>query len=495
MRLRGDDLRELQARAAAREAWARKNAFEDPNAFIEYAGKIEGGRRPVQSAVHREWQKLISDHSKVILWAPHYHGKTNQISRWRSVHDIGRNPNLRIALIGETNKLPKKILSGIKADIVDNERTKHIFPELRPAGRNQPQAKWSDDMITVDREDVALDPTIQCVGAYGQIVGSRLDRIYIDDLLSLKYTLTEYQREKMLEWLQTEVFSRLTKGGKIVFVGTAWHQQDSMHVLAKKKGWASRKYQATYLDDDGVEKSLAPELFSVEEIYERADLLGGAQHLAARRMLWNETRPDGGGMIQWSWIEKCLQRGRGRGFLTSWNGPSFSGVDISASLKGGGAEDCIFSLGLMPEGSRRILDIRGGQWRPDEFVGNLQAVDRMFDGEIRVESNGIQKKLAQLVGAITALPITEHHTGMNKHGEHSGIQAMGLEFKRGKWIVPCDEDLTPDDETAKFLQQLVDYAPDQHTGDYAMAGWIAREGARQYQPPGIRQIPVDMLRR
>lgn len=488
-------------RAAAREAYNRKNAALDVNAFIEYACIVEGGVRPVQARIHREWQRLVEENSKVVLWAPHYHGKTNQISRWNCLHSIGRNPNLRCALIGETEKLPKKILSGIKADITDNPRVRSVFPKLKPAGRGHPQAKWTDNMITVDRTDRSLDPTVQCIGAYGPIVGARLDRIYIDDLLCLKFTVTEYQREKMKEWLRTEVFSRITKGGKIIFVGTAWHESDIMHELVKRDKWAFRKYAATYIDEEtGEEKSLAPELFSLEEIYERANLLGGRDHPAARRMLWNETRADGGQWIKWDWIEKCLARGRGLlkngQFDLNWgSGPTYSGVDLGASTRGVGARDAIFSLGLMPEGSRRVLEIRSGQWNAPELVQNMSEVDALIRPNWYVENNGIQKKLIQLVESVTPLVLNQHHTGANKHDPHAGVQSMGLEFKKAKWIVPCDEEMLPNDETAAWLDELIHYSPTEHAGDRVMASWIAREAARKHVRAGVKPIKVDLLRR
>src|SRR5690606_2676888 len=42
---------------------------------------------------------------------------TNQITRWRVLWEIGKNPNIRVAIVSATEKLPKDVISGLRQDI------------------------------------------------------------------------------------------------------------------------------------------------------------------------------------------------------------------------------------------------------------------------------------------------------------------------------------------------------------------------------------------
>lgn len=469
-----------------------KDARSDPNAFIEFAGKIEGGGRAVQAQMHREWQQLCNENDNVVLWAPVYHGKSNQLSRWRVEWEIGNNPSLRVAIISETEKQPKKILGAIQSDILENERLRMVFPNLKPSkGRRK---VWREDAILVDRDDVLLDPTIQVLGAYGAILGSRLDLIILDDILDLLNTLTEHQRDKMFDWVSQEVLSRATHGARLWIIGTAWHELDIMHRFAKETDvFASKKYAATFFDHEGVEHPTCPELWTLDQIFKRAKVMGT---VAARRMLWNELRLPDGGRIKEEWIEQCLKRGRGLPMATYWNqSPAFTGVDLGATQKKTSNETVIFTAARLPEGSRRVLDVRAGKWTGPEIIRQLDDVHRRYDSRIYVETNGAQNFLLQFASHLTTLPLTGHHTGMNKHDQQWGVESIGMELEKNQWIIPCDQDLMPHPQMRKAIEGAVNYSPEVHASDHLMAWWICREGLRQGSAAGVRSFNVDLLRR
>lgn len=482
---------EKARRAMAVLAKKIRRAREDPNAFIEYAGRIEGGGLAKQAEMHREWQDMVSNNDHVVLWAPVYHGKSQQLSRWRVEWELGRNPSLRVCIISETEKQPKKILGAIQTDILENDRLHDVFPNLKPSsGRRK---IWRDDAIMLQRDDVLLDPTIQVVGAHGALLGSRLDLVVLDDILNQMNTLTDYQREKMFEWLTQTVFSRLTHGGRIWVIGTAWHDEDAMHRLSRSEAFVSKKYAATYFDSEGIEHPSCPELWTLEQIFDRAKTMG---RIAARRMLWNELRMPEGGRIREEWIEQCLIRGRGLPMARYWNQtPAYTGVDLGASLKKKSDLTVIFTAARLPDGSRRVLDIRSGRWTGPDIIRQLEDVHRRYDSKIFVETNGGQNFLLQFASHLTAMPVHGHHTGVNKHDTNWGIESVGVELEKGMWILPCTHDLEPNEEMAKAIEGAVNYTPEVHTSDHLMAWWICREGMRKDSAQGLGSYNLDLLRR
>ena len=477
--------------AMARYAKKIQTARRDPNAFIEFAGKIEGGGFAQQAEIHREWQALCSENDNVVLWAPVYHGKSNQLSRWRCEWEIGNDPNLRVAIISETEKQPKKILGAIAEDILSNERLKQCFPDLKPStGKRK---IWRDDAIMVDREDVMLDPTIQVLGAHGAILGSRLDLLILDDLLNQLNTLTEYQRDKMFEWLTQTVFSRLTHNARIWVIGTAWHEDDAMHRLAANEMFASKRYAATYFDESGVEIVSCPELWTLERLHSRAKTMGT---IAARRMLWNELSLPEGGRISREWIEQCLLRGRHLTLVRHWGkSPAYTGVDLGATTKKRSDKTVIFTAAKLPDGSRRVLDVRSGKWSGPEIIRQLEDVHTRYDSKVFVENNGGQNFLLQFASTLSAVPVQGHHTGMNKHDVEWGVESIGVELEKALWVLPCDAELVPPAEVMACIEGAVNYSPGGHTDDHLMAWWICREGMRRDAAAGLGSFSLDSLRR
>ena len=453
-------------------------AREDSGAFVELIGRQEGDRPIRMGEVHREWQRLLDVHSRMVIFAPVGHGKSSQITRWRLLYEMGRNPNLRIGVISVSKSgVPTKFLSAIKGDIETNKRLRLVFPKLRPS--TGAQRMWGERGIIVEREDNVPDPTIQMFGLYGKILGSRLDLVVIDDICNLENTISEPSREKMWEWVSGEVLSRLPrKGGRVWGVGHVWHREDVLHRLSRIKSYQSKLYSAFLRDEEsGEESPLIPELWELDALKEREQELGRLAPYMLRNIIpmYDDAR------IKQSWVERCLERGRGLGFVPDWNpgdSPTFTGVDLSVASGKGGDLACVFTITVLPDGSRRVLDIRSGRWTGPRILEELVDVYRRFGSIITTESNAAQSYLNQFAAEIAALPLRKHYTGTNKRDWQWGIESLGTEFQQGRWIIPCDKNLVPNTETANWIREATSYVPSEHTGDRLMASWIARECAR-----------------
>jgi hypothetical protein len=454
-------------------------ARRDPVEFVKWVGRQEGDR-PIQvSAAHAEWHRALSEHKKVVLFAPVNHGKSSNITRWRVLWEMGRRPDIRIGIISATQgAVPTKFLSAIRQDIEQNKWLRVIFPALKRQLKGQKM--WNDRGIIIERVLPLPDPTVQVFGLHGQILGSRLDLIIIDDICSLANTLTEYSRERMWEWISGEVFSRqpFDQSGRVWALGHVWHKDDALHRMAKTPGFKKLLYSAFVPDGDGGEKPLIPEMWTLEALKRREVELGRFAPHMLRNILpaYDEAR------IKQSSIDRCLARGRGLGMLERWNpadSPTFTGVDLSVASGAKGDLACLFTITVLPDGSRQVLDVRSGRWTGPKILSELVDVHRRYGSLIMVENNAAQDYLIQFAGELTTLPLKRHTTGMNKYSMAFGIESLGTEMDQGRWIIPCDEDQVPSDEVAAWLRECQAYVPSEHTGDRLIASWISRECARQ----------------
>ena len=195
----------------------------------------------IRPPVHLEWQDLADQHPHLVIIAPVEHGKSEQFSLIRPLYELGRDPDLRIALVGETESPGKKWLSKIKWNIAGNRRLRQIYPGLRPGIREGRRELWQEKAILVQRSEMASrrekDPSIQAVGIGGQIIGARLDRIYIDDMITLRNALTETGRDGT----ENPGSSARSSGacsahGRLVIVNNPWHDLDLLHKLEREFG-------------------------------------------------------------------------------------------------------------------------------------------------------------------------------------------------------------------------------------------------------------------
>lgn len=519
------DAKRRRALAELRQRALR--ARQDPNAFIEFMGMVRGGRRAVQHPVHREWQAILSGEDpedqngrsnaaeykagngrRAILLAPVGHGKTSQIV-WRLLWEIGRDPDLTIAIIGITEDHPIELVGLMKSEIEHNERLRLVFPGLR---KNTTQPRWAAKSFNVERTVRSPTPTVQAYGLGGKILGKRVGIIVCDDVLNISNTITKHQREKVYDWIASEVLSRLLPptpadpGARVWVIGHIWHKEDAIQRLAKLKSWTYARYECLVPEDatDGpcdfeIERAANDERYRplIPAIMDRAGIIEKAGELTRIRrplMLLNRIPPDQYGRFRESWFEAMLARGMGLTFSDRWSGsPAYTGVDLGHEASEGHALTVMWTAAVLPDGTRRVIDVRSGLWTGPETLDQIRDVHRRYGSIIAVESNGAQRYIHQFADRLDVLPIRDHHTGVNKHDLNFGLESMGHEFEAASWILPCSDDLEPPEDVAQGIADALAYNPSdplRHTGDHLMAWWICREAIRM-SPAAAGGVEVD----
>jgi hypothetical protein len=459
--------------------WARV----DIDAFVTAVMRDEKTGLPLdQAPVHVAWHELADQHDRLIIWSAIEHGKTTQLSIARALFELGRDPSLRIAIISNTARQAEKVLKSIKRYIESSAELHAVFPELRPTAD-----QWASHAITVQRPIISKDPSIQALGIHGNILGSRLDRLIIDDLLDTDNTKTARGREDCFTWAQANCLSRLTAKGRVMVVGTAFHPDDALHRLARLPGFKAFRYPV--LNDNGTPRW--PENWSPERIQKVKETLGP---LEFARQLLCVARSDDEARFKKEWLDWCLAKGNGKNLVYGLDKlppgfKTYTGVDLAVQQKDASDSTCLFTIAAHPNGDREVLNIETGKWSGPDIVSKIIDTHRRYMSIVVVENNAAQDFIIQFARGQFAVPIRPFTTGRNKAHPEFGIESLAAEMAGKKWIIPSNNGNAAHPELFQWLQEMLFYTPSAHTGDRLMASWFSREGVRL----GQQRVEVGSL--
>ncbi len=456
-------------------------------AFCEYVLKDEETGAPVRLApMHREWHQLIDKHPRLALLAHLESAKTSQISIARVLWEVGRNTALRVAIISNTHGQAVKIGRSIAGYIETSPELHAVFQGLRP----DPRGPWNETEMTVVRPHVMKDPSIQCAGVHGNILGARLDLVVLDDIADYESTRTEAQRKDLVAWLDATVLGRLTARARVWAVGTAWHLEDPLHVF-QARGWPTFKYPVEL--EDGSPRW--PERWPRERIDAKRLELGPAE---SGRQLDVEVRDDESATIKLEWVERAITKGekavrlsytdKGKPYLLNVS-PAYRvvlGVDLAVSKKVTADLSVIVSLLVHPDGTREVLSVESGRWHGDEITNHIaDAYVRFGASTVVVESNAAQAYISHFLQALSHVPVVPFVTGRGEASLQWRVERIATELARGQWSLPSSNGKIRDKETALLARDLLHYSPaGRHTADRISAAAMAQYGCETTEVRG-----------
>lgn len=474
--------------------------------FVDFVMREELTRRPLRATPHqRILLKFVHDHPRCVLMLPVGHGKTFLMGAC-ALFELGKDPTCRGAVLSATQGQAMKVLTLARSYIEQSVELHAVFPQLWPSQRRA--EAWSTSALTVARPDGIRDPSLQAVGLEGAINGARLKLIIVDDVLTHENTNTRESRDKVCEYLDSSVMSRLdVANAKIVVTNTAWHEDDIAHRYMRA-GWPTLRMEITGLieicnadnwdatelrpsesgdlcrlaayDDDS---PLWPEKYSLSVIEKlRKSHLPHRFNQLYRNLCYNEATA----RCKMEWIEKCKKNARERGvydFARNYTGPHLTVTGVDLAVQAGEANDktAFFTFECMADGHRKVLDIEIGQWDGPTIVQKLLQKCRAFNSVVRVESNASQDFIRQFALAQDwSAPIKAHVTGRGKaHPEH-GVEGLFIELHNGAWLLPNDPNGNVCGAMREFIDACLNYSPTRHTDDVMMACYFAREQAKSF---------------
>ncbi len=224
------------------------------------------------------------------------------------LHQMVKNPNIRICIASKSGPQAKGFLQEIKAHIEGNEDFIKLFGNLKGT-------TWNEDEILIStRTKILKEPTITALGAGAGIPGRHFDLIIGDDLVDEENSATEHQREKNKKWFYTTLMPTLEPEGELRLLGTRYHVHDLYGHFAYKDKYTGEWNDprigpnvlcipalttVTELNEDGEETIISetsfwPEKFTVKYLKELRRSMGS---LIFKLQMQNDATISEGGII------------------------------------------------------------------------------------------------------------------------------------------------------------------------------------------------------
>ena len=475
------------------------------------------------SWVHAAMTFEQGEQDLLIVNMPPEHAKTTSVTINYVTYRICMDPNIRVIIVSKTHDMAKKMLYAVKTRLT-HPRYAEMIANYGPVGGFDKNAEaWNQNMIYVSdeaRDSGEKDPTVQSLGVRGHIYGARADLIIMDDCVDLT---NAHEYEKQIEWLQSEVISRISASGALLVVGTRLASKDLYSELRDASRYPDEKSPWTYL--------AMPAVLEFKDRVEDWVTLWPRSNQPEPGSRDREVVPDEDGLFP-KWDGPRLAKKRARVSPKAWalvyqqkqvaDDGVFSVDAVRASINGNrmtgrmpkgmvncrpeGMEGLLCVAGLDPAMAghtaavvigldlsnqrRYVLDVSNkAGMTPDQIRDLIREWTTKYGiVEWRVEKNAFQSMLTQdrevreyLAGAGAIL--REHFTGSNKHDVDFGVASMttlwsGWQDKRQLIELPS----TAVSEAAKQLvEQLVIWhpaAPKTQKTDIVMALWFAELACR-----------------
>lgn len=457
-------------------------AKNDINVFLEYVLKDNNGKRIIQGEIHKEIQWHIEECKRTGnnycgVLAPWGHGKTESSIIGRTLHTIGNDKNKTVFIISNTDENAKARIDSISNYILNDKDYKKVFPDIKPSIN---QESWSKHKITVERDSMSKDGTVEAYGIMTSGVGGRCDVLMFDDVVDMRNAITNpAMREQVKANIDNVWLSRLRPDGMAIYVATLWHNADATSFMMKNNAWkfiiikVSEDLSCLECESPFKGKYTIPlwEYWNKQNLLKKQASIGKRAFNRGFRQIAlsdeDRTFPNSEMIFNMGLDKSIIQR--------DW--PRVIGIDPF------GQWVVLFVIAINPINRMRfVVDIVRGKFKPSETVEQILTLNNQHRPQIIVcENNASQEAIIQWASekGHADLPIVPFTTGKQKADIAFGLPSIDVEFSNGAWCVPCkDINLSDNENTINIWRNELLNHPIGETADTVMAMWFAREGAR-----------------
>lgn len=459
----------------------------------------------------------------IITNMPPEHGKTTSVTINYVVYRICMDPNIRVILVSKTAEMAKKMLYAIKTRLTHPKYDEMIAAYAPDGGFDKDSEAWNQTMIYVSdnaRDSGEKDPTVQALGIRGHIYGARADLIVLDDTIDLT---NAHEYEKQINWLQSEVISRVSSNGSMLVVGTRLSSKDLYRELQDDSRYPDEQSPWTYLSMPAVldfkdkevdwltlwPKTNQPEAgVKVDDQEQDSDGLypkwDGSRLAKKRRrvspkawaMVYQQQQVSDDAVFSPDSVKAAINGNRMAGpipkGMVNQRADGMNGLIIVGGVDPattGHTAAVIIGLDVKTQ-KRYVLDVFNKPGITPEAMREMIKgfTEKYKVTEWRIERNGFQgflvhdKELNDFCASRGAV-IRPHFTGTNKHDTDFGVASMttlfsGWEDKHQLVELPSSQQ---SEAVKSMIEQLVTWAPappkSQKT-DIVMAFWFAELACR-----------------
>lgn len=461
----------------------------------------------------------------VLVNMPPEHGKSTTITMNYVAYRIAMDPNIRVLIVSKTQTMAKKFLFGVQERLTHRQYADMIAKYAPAGGFDKDSTSWTQDMFYVSpdvRDAGEKDPTVQALGIRGHIYGARADLIILDDCVD---HTNAHEYDKQIDWIQTQVLSRISDAGALLVVGTRLASRDLYAELRKEDYYPEGESPWTYLampavlefgekPDDWVTlwpKSNMPVIGAKDDraakdedgLYPKWD--GPALAKKRRRMtpenwarIYQQSQTAEDQVFHPDAVRAAINNGRhpgimAKGALGGTRPEGMEGLLVLAGLDpaspSGFVGGMVVGLDIRTQ-KRYVLDVwNKTKMTPDDIRTLIKGwTDKYGIVEWRIEKNAFQTMLTQdreineFLNARGCI-LVEHTTNRNKWDVDFGVASMSTLFsgwQDDRQMIEFPSTVHSEMMRA-LVEQLTTWAPNlpkHHKTDMVMAMWFVEIACR-----------------
>lgn len=324
--------------------------------------------------------------------------------------------NKRILISSETVTQAQNFLDELKK-ILEHPRVIELFGPFK--GRI-----WHENAIEIlGQTDSRKEKSVMVTGVDGSVTGNHFDIIYCDDLVSLKNSRTEAQREKVKQWFYTTLMPCvINQYTKIRIRGTRYHPDDLYdHLMYHDPKFKNSTNIIPALNEEG--ESNIPDTYTTQFLLEQKESMGSIYFESQ----YNQN-PSG---IQGDIFDEVF-------FRYTKDFPDdlviFTGVDLAIGLKDQNDKFAVVTVGIDKKSLKiYILNHYAGKLTTVEQNNKIKEIfDKYNPIMVGIESNAFQAaKLQELKNNpewadIRAVPLFTQKDKVTR------AQLLSVRFERGE---------------------------------------------------------------
>ena len=217
------------------------------------------------------------DITRLAISMPPRHGKSELASNFFPSWFLGRNPDKYVIFSTYAQELADDFGRKVRNTMRD-ERFSQVFSNVQLDDTSQSARRFGTNKLG----------TYFAVGAGGAITGRGAHLLIVDDIIKGREDADSTAiRRSVTDWYKSVAYTRLMPGGRIVIVGTRWHEADLLGFVleeATHEPWEVINLPAIADEDDQLGReqgeALWPEQFPLERLIEIKKTVGSREWAA-----------------------------------------------------------------------------------------------------------------------------------------------------------------------------------------------------------------------
>lgn len=466
----------------------------------------------------------------LMINTPPEHSKSTTITVNYVTYRICEDPNVRIIIVSQTQEMAKRFLRAIKDRLTSNNpQYRKLQMDFAPdGGFDKDAAAWTADSIYVSstlRDSGEPTPTVLALGLGGQIYGNRADLIIFDDTVTGK---NAHEFLKQMDWMQREVYNRLSPTGKMLLVGTRLAPQDLYGEILKDEYYNDESSPWTYLsqpavleyDDDktkwrtlwprtnrkpvslAARNSVEPDEDGLYPMWDGVSLSKRRSSMGPRNwaLVYQQEDVVDDAIFNQKAVVGCIDGMRAAGPMQS-GAPGHREHGMDGCYVVGGFDPAITGNSAAvvmavdrSTGVRWVLDVwTRGRLKPEDIFDKIKEFTVKYRmNEWRIEKNAMNIMVSQSEPlreflASRGCLLREHYTGNNKWDADFGVASMSMLFdgyEKGRNLIRLPS-RSSGEGVKSLVEQLTTWEPEppgkksKKKTDCVMALWFAEIRARE----------------